>query len=67
MARVRYPHKIWHFGIKIFSMFSNFKDEFHSTFVFRTLSENQAALRAAQSGAPATEKTETPLISSYGA
>ena len=27
----------------------------------------QAALRAAQSGAPATEKTETPLISSYGA
>ena len=57
--------------------FSDFKDELHSTFVFGTLSENpkflentiiwQAAQRAAQSGAPATEKTETPLISSYGA
>jgi hypothetical protein len=48
---------------------------FQSTLAFGTLSENlvfttifwQAALLEAQSGAPATEKTETPLISSYGA
>ena len=42
-------------------------EHFLKTLSFFTTLLWQAALRAAQSGAPATEKTETPLISSYGA